>query len=75
MSKNELIDFYLVNGDLFQQNNVVISALRTFGFWILKLLTTIADACQQLYDITFRLVDFTTWPKINTLIEEFKPVF
>ena len=32
MSKNELIDFYLVNGDLFQQNNVVISALRTFGF-------------------------------------------
>lgn len=75
MSKNELIDFYLVNGDLFQQNNVVTSALRTFGFWILKLLTTVADACQQLYDITFGLVDFTTWPKINTLIEEFKPVF
>ena len=64
MSKNELIDFYLVNGDLFQQNNVVTSALRTFGFWILKLLTTVADACQQLYDITFGLVDFTSFSSV-----------
>ena len=75
MSKKELIDFYLNNGDLLTQNDIVTGALRTIGFWLLKVLTTVADACRQLYDITFGLIDFTTWPKINTFIENFKPVF
>ena len=75
MSKKELIDFYLANGDLFSQNDIVIGALRSLGFGILKFLAMIGDACKQLYDVTFGLVDFTTWPKINALVEEFKPVF
>lgn len=75
MSEQELIDFYLANGDLFTQNDIVTGALRSFGFWILKLFATIGDACKQLYDITFGLVDFTTWPKINEFVEAFQPAF
>lgn len=75
MSKKELIDFYLANGDLFSQNDIITGALRSLGFWFLKILAMIGDACKQLYDITFGLVDFTTWPKINAFVEEFKPVF
>lgn len=75
MSEQELIDFYLANGDLFTQNDVVSGALRTIGFWIVKGLAFVGDACKQLYDITFGLVDFTTWPKINDFVDKFQPVF
>lgn len=75
MSKKELIDFYLANGDLFSQNDIITGALRSLGFWLLKLFAMVGDACKELYDVTFGLVDFTTWPKISAFVEEFKPVF
>ncbi|NCE98115.1 pLS20_p028 family conjugation system transmembrane protein [Emergencia sp. 1XD21-10] len=75
MSKTELIDFFLHNAELFYGNNIIVSGLRTIGWFLFKLIVTLTDACQQLYDITFGLVDISTWDKVNTFVDSFKPLF
>lgn len=75
MSKELLIDFYLRNNELFNNNDIVVSMLRGMGWFFFELLVKIADACEQLYDISYGLVDFSSWPKVNQFVDAFKPLF
>lgn len=75
MTKEQLIDFYLRNNELFNNNDIVMGMLRGVGWFFFELLVKIADACEQLYDISYGLVDFSSWPKVNQLVDSFKPLF
>lgn len=75
MSDNQLIQFYLNNSELFVNNDLMTGAVRSISWGIIKLLTYIADACKGLYDISFGLIDFTTWTNVNTFVDKYKPLF
>lgn len=75
MSKEELIDFYLRNNELFNNNDIVVSMLRGVGWFFFEVVVKVAAACEQLYDISFGLVDFSSWPKVNQFVDSFKPLF
>ena len=74
MTDETLIAYLLRNSEILNSSNIIFDALRSVGWFLLKLLIRIADACRALYDFTFGLIDFTTWTKINTFVSEFKPL-
>lgn len=75
MGKEELIDFLLRNAEVFNTHSVGMGLLRELVWLVFKLMVNITDACEKIYDVTFGLVDISTWPKVNTFIESFKPLF
>lgn len=75
MTKEQLIDFYLRNNELFNNNDIVVSMLRGVGWFFFELLVKLAAACEYLYDISYGLVDFSSWPKVNQFVDTFKPLF
>ena len=75
MTEEQLLDFYTNNTDILSSQDLFMSFLRNVGFALLQLLVKLASACEKLYDVTFGLVDVTSFPKINNWINEFKPLF
>lgn len=75
MTEASLIEFFKLNSEYFISNSIVSSAIRFVGWGIIKFLTFIASGAENLYNKSFGLIDFTTWPKINHFIDAFKPLF
>ena len=75
VTDSQLVEFFLANTDLFNNNNIFFSALRTVGWLIVKGFVFLADITEDLYDTAFGLVDFTTWTEGTEFMNAFKPVF
>lgn len=75
MTDTQLETFFLNNSDYFISNSIMGNVVRWIGWLILKGLVWIADQCQSLYDISFGLVDFTSWGTLNSYIRQFQPLF
>ena len=75
MTDSALIEFFKLNSEYFISNSIVSSAVRFIGWGIIKFLTFIASGAEKLYNKSFGLIDFTTWPKVNQFVEAFKPLF
>ena len=75
MSDNQVIDFFIKNGELFVNNSIIMAALREIGWFLFDILVTIADACESLYETAFGFIDFTSWSKVNEFVDHFKPLF
>lgn len=55
LSDNQVIDFFIKNGELFVNNSIIMAALREIGWFLFDILVTIADACESLYETAFGL--------------------
>lgn len=75
MTEASLIEFFKLNSEYFISNSIVSSAIRFVGWGIIRFLTFIASGAENLYNKSFGLIDFTTWPKVNQFIDAFKPLF
>lgn len=65
-------DFYDKNQSWLVSNDFLTDALRTIGWFIIKLLKMLVEACQKLYENSIGLLDFTNYGKVNDLIEKYK---
>lgn len=63
------------NADLFNNNNIFASALRSIGWMFIKLLTSLATSAADLFETAFGFVDFTQYKPVQKFIISFKQVF
>jgi len=74
MSEESIIKFLQSNADYFRTNDFITSALHSIGWAITKGLKFLANACQDLYNISFGLVDITNFDQINSFIDGYEGV-
>lgn len=75
MTDEAIISILENNKAFFVMNDFFKNILNTVGWTLVKLLNTLCDICQDLYNTVFGLLDFTTWSNFNTYFESFKIVF
>lgn len=75
MTDKAIISILEKNKDFFVMNDFFKNILYTVGWALVKLLNTLCDICQDLYNTVFGLLDFTTWSNFNTYFDSFKIVF
>ena len=75
LSDDKVTEILVNNKNLFTNNSIAGSVLRTIGWGLLFLLALLGSACADLYDTCFGFVDFTTYEKVTNFINDFKPVF
>lgn len=68
------VEYYLKNAAYFKTNDIISNVFRAIGWWGIKLLKALADACQDLYGTMFSFLDFTTWGELGTFLDSFQPV-
>lgn len=61
--------------ELFTQNDIFVSGFKIVGWWFVMGLASLASSSADLYDTCFGFIDFTTWSKVNTYIDEYQVVF
>ncbi len=64
--------FYQRNQPWLISNNFVTDALHTIGWGFIKFLKIVTDASELIYIKSIGLLDFTNYPEVNSLIENFK---
>lgn len=74
-SDEEIISVLSNNSDLFENNGIFTSAIRSLGWMFIKLLVKLSDAAEGLFDAAFGFVDFTQYGPVQNFINSFKPVF
>ena len=74
-SDEEIISVLSNNSDLFENNGIFTSAIRSLGWIVIKLLVKLSDAAEGLFDAAFGFVDFTQYGPVQNFINSFKPVF
>jgi len=72
MTEESIIQFLQKNADYFRTNDFILSALRSIGWAITKGLNYLAKACQDLYDISFGLIDITSFDQITNFIDGYQ---
>lgn len=75
LSDDKITEILVKNKDLFTNNSIAGSVLRTIGWGLLFILALLGSACADLYDTCFGFVDFTSYEKVTAFIDDFKPVF
>ncbi len=75
LSEDKVTEILVKNNELFTNNSIAGSVLRTIGWGLLFILALLGSACADLYDTCFGFVDFTTYEKVTVFIDDFKPVF
>lgn len=75
LSEDKVTEILVKNNELFTNNSIAGSVLRTIGWGLLFLLALLGSACADLYDTCFGFVDFTSYEKVTAFIDDFKPVF
>lgn len=75
LSDDQITEILVKNKDLFTNNSIAGSVLRTIGWGLLFILALLGSACADLYDTCFGFVDFTSYEKVTAFIDDFKPVF
>lgn len=74
MSEEQIIQFLQENIDYMVNNDLVLWLFRTIGWYLVKGLSYLIGLGKDLYDMTFRLVDITTWTGVDQWINEFRPL-
>lgn len=64
-------DFYIQNKDYFTNNGIGYNILHDLGWGLIKILKSLVDACQGLYNYCFSLIDITEWDVFTTYIDSF----
>ncbi len=75
LSDDQITEILVKNKDLFTNNSIAGSVLRTIGWGLLFLLALLSSVCADLYDTCFGFVDFTSYSSVTTFINDFKLVF
>lgn len=75
MTDEQLEVFFINNTDIFINNSIPWMVIKFLGWLIFKGLVWIAGQCENLYDISFGMIDFTSWSGVNQFVEDFKPLF
>jgi hypothetical protein len=75
MGDAALKEFYIRNSDIFVNNEIPIWIMREVGWFLFKGIVWVAAKCQDLYDISFGLIDFTSWSNVNEYVSALKPLF
>ena len=60
---------------VFKQNSLVSSIFRFLGWLLMKLLAELSSACESLYNLCFKFVDFTSYSKVEQYINKFQTVW
>lgn len=68
-------DFYERNSKILATNNLVSSAIRQIGWYLITKLVDITETVQNLYNKAFGFIDMTTNSTINDFVVRFKPAF
>lgn len=74
MTDEEIIEFLIENSDYFKTSSFLGDAARQVGWGFLKLLKSVADGCQNLFDQAFSLFDFTSSNVFMTFWNEYRTV-
>ncbi|MGL4484968.1 MAG: pLS20_p028 family conjugation system transmembrane protein [Anaerovoracaceae bacterium] len=67
--------FYLDNAGLLATNSIALSAVKMMGWGCVRGLVWCADKCKGLYDISFGMIDFTSWTGVNEFVDKFRALF
>ena len=74
MSEAQIIEFLKLNSDFFSTNDIILTAVRTVGWLLVKGLSQLLDCCITLYDWTFGLIDITRWSVLENYLSDYKPL-
>lgn len=74
MSEAQIIEFLKLNSDFFSTNDIILTAVRTVGWLLVKGLSLLLDCCITLYDWTFGLIDITRWSVLENYLSDYKPL-
>lgn len=74
MSEAQIIEFLKLNSDFFSTNDIILTAVRTVGWLLVKGFSLLLDCCITLYDYTFGLIDITRWSVLENYLSEYKPL-
>ena len=74
MSEAQIIEFLKLNSDFFSTNDIILTAVRTVGWLLVKGLSLLLDCCITLYDWTFGLIDITRWSCLENYLSDYKPL-
>ena len=75
MNDTLIRQWLLNNSSYIANNNIITDALHALGWLIVKLLRSLTDACESLYQIVFQLIDFTTWNSLEDFLDQFRYAF
>lgn len=62
------------NSEYFSQNVLWINALRQIGWLLANGLKNICDACENLFNDMYSLLDFTQYPALQDFFDTFRPL-
>ena len=74
MSEAQIIEFLKLNSDFFRTNDIILTAVRTVGWLLVKGFSLLLDCCITLYNYTFGLIDITRWSVLENYLSEYKPL-
>ncbi len=74
MSEAQIIEFLKNNSEFFTTNNIILTAVRTVGWLLVKGLSLLLDSCITLYDWTFGLIDITRWQVFENYLNTYRPL-
>lgn len=75
MSDAEIYQLIIDNKDYFINHDIFAYILRAIQWSITTFLKTVVDQCENIYNLSFRFIDFTTWTGVSDFINEFKIIF
>ena len=61
--------------DYFTQYNIVNDVLRSIGWMLVKILQTLCDAIEFVFDTSFDLISFTSYVGVENMIRSYAPIF
>lgn len=74
MSDEQIIQFLQDNIDYMINNDIILWLFRTLGWVVAKGMAMLIGIGKDLYDVTYGLVDVTSWSGMDAWINEFKPL-
>lgn len=74
MQESEIIQFLMEHLDYFKVSDIILSALRSLLWLLIKGLIWLTDLCQDFYSKCFEFLDFTTNQSVQNFMEEMKVV-
>lgn len=62
------------NRDIFHTNTIVGGMLRFIGWQLITLLVWLAEHCANLFDESFKFIDFTRYEPVEEFLDSWQPV-
>lgn len=70
----DIVGILEANMDYFSQDVIWITAIRQIGWILVQGLKGICDACENLFNDMYSLLDFTEYPALRDFFDSFQPV-